>query len=132
TDPTLYRAGWCLPPLWVSLELRQILCSLTIFSLHRRFSRSKSIIANVPPPITAPNLSNSQLALAPTRHEHRSNPIAELAAPPDGAYLPRFRALALFGRRPPERGVRSSFPASENLHMNGHLHCGKTARFFAV
>jgi hypothetical protein len=24
--------------------------------------------------------------------------------------------LALFGRRPPERGVRSSFPASENLH----------------
>src|SRR4029077_8659044 len=43
-------------------------------------------------------------------------PIAELAAPPDGAYLRRFRALALFGRRPPERGVRSSFPASENLH----------------
>jgi hypothetical protein len=28
--------------------------------------------------------------------------------------------LALFGRRPPERGVRSSFPASENLHNTGH------------
>src|SRR6516164_2910894 len=30
--------------------------------------------------------------------------------------LPRFRALALFGRRPPERVVRPSLPASENLH----------------
>src|SRR4029077_19687089 len=52
-------------------------------------------------------------------------PIAELAAPPDGAYLRRFRALALFGRRPPERGVRSSFPASENLHKTGLMHCIK-------
>src|SRR4029077_9988559 len=33
-----------------------------------------------------------------------------------GAYLPRFRALALFGRRLPERVARSSLPASENLH----------------
>jgi hypothetical protein len=28
---------------------------------------------------------------------------------------PRFRALALFGHRPPERMVRSSLPAAENL-----------------
>src|SRR5712691_3742550 len=28
----------------------------------------------------------------------------------------RIRALALFGRRPPQRVVRSSLPASENLH----------------
>src|SRR4029077_5467390 len=35
-----------------------------------------------------------------------------------GAYLPRSRALALFGRRLPERVARSSLPASENLHKN--------------
>src|SRR5467141_755932 len=43
-------------------------------------------------------------------------PIAEPAARTDGAYLPRFRALALFERRPPERVDSSSLPASENLH----------------
>jgi len=31
------------------------------------------------------------------------------------------RALALFGRRLPERVVRSVLPASENLHTSGHL-----------
>jgi hypothetical protein len=46
-------------------------------------------------------------------------PIAELAARPTEAYFPRFRALALFGRRPAERGVRSSLPAAENLHNSG-------------
>ena len=35
------------------------------------------------------------------------------------AYIPRFRALALFGRRLPKRVVRSSLPASENLHNCG-------------
>src|SRR5213083_2621785 len=36
-------------------------------------------------------------------------------------FLPtRFRALALFGRRPPERVVRSSLPAAENLHRRRH------------
>jgi hypothetical protein len=39
-------------------------------------------------------------------------------------YLPtRFRALALFGRRLPERVVRSSLPASENLHNCRLTHC---------
>jgi hypothetical protein len=33
---------------------------------------------------------------------------------------PRFRALALFGRRPPERVVGIVVPASENLHKNLH------------
>jgi hypothetical protein len=32
---------------------------------------------------------------------------------------PRFRALALFGRRPPERVDRLGIPASENLHKTG-------------
>ena len=31
----------------------------------------------------------------------------------------RFSPLALFGRRSPERVVRSSLPASENLHRSG-------------
>jgi hypothetical protein len=41
-------------------------------------------------------------------------------------YLPtRFRALALFGRRSPERVVRSSLPAAENLHITGLMHRSK-------
>jgi hypothetical protein len=40
-------------------------------------------------------------------------PIAEPAARPTEPYVPRFRALALFGRR-------SSLPAPENLHRTGH------------
>ena len=51
-------------------------------------------------------------------------PIAFLPHHPPAAalshYLPtRFRALALFGRRPAERVVRSVLPASENLHITG-------------
>src|SRR5438445_302877 len=34
---------------------------------------------------------------------------------------PRFRALALFGRRPPERVDGLDVPASENLHKSRHL-----------
>src|SRR5467141_1016365 len=33
---------------------------------------------------------------------------------------PRFRALALFGRRPQERVDSLVMPASENLHRSGH------------
>src|SRR3984893_12784880 len=40
---------------------------------------------------------------------------AELSVP----YLPRLRALALFGRRPSERGDSLGMPASENLHNSG-------------
>jgi hypothetical protein len=35
--------------------------------------------------------------------------------------FPRLRALALFGRRPPQRVDSLLMPASENLHMNGHF-----------
>jgi hypothetical protein len=35
------------------------------------------------------------------------------------AHIPRFRALALFGRRPLERVDSPAIPASENLHNNG-------------
>src|ERR1700730_4472270 len=43
---------------------------------------------------------------------------------PPTHYLPtRFRALALFSRRSPERVVRSSLPAAENLHITGLMRC---------
>jgi hypothetical protein len=35
-------------------------------------------------------------------------------------YRPRFRALALFGRRPSERVDSPCIPASENLHKRRH------------
>jgi hypothetical protein len=44
-------------------------------------------------------------------------PIAP-AAPPVPNF-PRLRALALFGRRPPQRVEASVMPASKNLHNNG-------------
>src|SRR5580692_9683451 len=47
------------------------------------------------------------------RHQH-TIPIALAALP--GATLPRLRALALFGRRPPQRVDSLLMPASENLH----------------
>jgi hypothetical protein len=47
------------------------------------------------------------------------------AAPPSDHPPPRFRALALFGRRPPERVARSSLPASENLHTSRHMQRSK-------
>jgi len=34
-------------------------------------------------------------------------------------YFPRLRALALFGRRPPQRVDSLVMPASENLHNTG-------------
>jgi hypothetical protein len=34
-------------------------------------------------------------------------------------HFPRFRALALFGRRPPQRVDSLVMPASENLHTSG-------------
>ena len=55
-----------------------------------------------------------------TRH---SNHVPRLnlhspAAPPV-PHFPQFRALALFGRRPPQRVDSLVMPASENLHNNG-------------
>ena len=49
------------------------------------------------------------------RHQH-TIPIALAALP--GATLPRLRALALFGRRPPQRVDSLLMPASENLHKS--------------
>ena len=51
------------------------------------------------------------------RHQH-TIPIALAALP--GAILPRLRALALFGRRSPQRVDSLVMPASENLHNRRH------------
>jgi hypothetical protein len=40
-------------------------------------------------------------------------------AAPSVPHFPRFRALALFGRRPPRRVDSIVMPASENLHKSG-------------
>src|SRR5882757_1552427 len=48
------------------------------------------------------------------------------AAPPV-PHFPRFRALALFGRRPPQRVDSLVMPASENLHNNGLMQAQETA-----
>jgi hypothetical protein len=36
-------------------------------------------------------------------------------------HFPRLRALALFGRRPPQLVDSLVMPASENLHKNGSI-----------
>jgi hypothetical protein len=56
-------------------------------------------------------------------HQHsrrRQIPIAPAALSVPNT--PRFRALALFGRRLSERGESLVMPASENLHTSGLLH----------
>ena len=52
------------------------------------------------------------------RDRHQHTILIALAALP-GATLPRLRALALFGRRPPQRVDSLVMPAAENLHRNG-------------
>jgi hypothetical protein len=41
-------------------------------------------------------------------------------------HTPRFRALALFGRRLSEPGDGLGITASENLHSMRLMHCSKT------
>jgi len=62
---------------------------------------------------------------APHARPRGEIPIAP-AAPPL-PHIPRFRALALFGRRPPVLVVGSSFPATENLHITGREQMQQTA-----
>jgi hypothetical protein len=48
----------------------------------------------------------------------RQNPHSARGTAP--AYVPRFRALALFGRRPQDRVDSVGIPASKNLHRSSH------------
>jgi integrase/recombinase XerD len=52
------------------------------------------------------------------------------AAPAGAPNLPRLRALALFGRRPPQRVERFVIPASKKLHRFGLMHRSKQLRLF--
>ena len=79
---------------------------------------------NLKSPISNNRAVTSKLCIRPTDSAKKSHGL-ELTcnaqfllapAPPPAHYRPRFRALALFGRRLPERASVSSFPASENLH----------------
>src|SRR6516162_4300435 len=54
--------------------------------------------------------SQAHLSSGPNPHSTRGTA---------AAHIPRFRALALFGRRPLERVDNPTIPASENLHTNG-------------
>ena len=45
-------------------------------------------------------------------------------------HFPRFRALALFGRRPLQRGEGSLLPAAENLHISGREQSQQGSRLF--
>jgi hypothetical protein len=102
------------------------------FSSHKLFARAanyRSILASVAPNASAQTPRHASLcATAPplaSRWHARGRlaaqiPIAERAARPTERTLPRFRALALFRRRSPERVASSSLPASENLHTTRH------------
>src|SRR6266436_5411074 len=63
-----------------------------------------------------------------TRHSDHV-PRLNLHAPaaPPVPHFPRFRALALFGRRPPQRVDSLVMPASENLHMSRHRAAANSA-----
>jgi hypothetical protein len=50
----------------------------------------------------------------------RQNPHSARGSAP--AYVPRFRALALFGRRPPQRVQGFLMPASKNCTMHNRRH----------
>src|ERR1700738_2543185 len=102
------------------------------FSSHKLFARAAnyhSILASVAPNASPQTPRHASLcATAPplASRWHAGGrlaaqiPIAERAARPTERTLPRFRALALFGRRSPERVASSSLPASENLHKTGN------------
>src|SRR3989454_12591818 len=69
------------------------------------------------PWIRAKAIRSPASAQLPQHSRRRQIPIAPAA--PSAPHTPRFRALALFGRRPPERVDDLGIPASENLHING-------------
>src|SRR5882762_1323096 len=55
-------------------------------------------------------------------------PLSIAPAAPPVPHFPRFRALALFGRRSPQCVDSLVMPASENLHNCGHFGIGRTSR----
>jgi len=68
------------------------------------------------PGIRAKAIRSPASAQLPQHSRRRQIPIAPAA--PSAPHTPRFRALALFGRRPSQREDGLAMPASENLHTS--------------
>ena len=91
-------------------------CWLSAGSAHTRVALLEC--PAIAPANSARNAHDARSPLhAHPRFDRGQIPI-EIVAPPL-LHFPRFRALALFGRRPHEHVVRTSMPASENLHRFG-------------
>ena len=73
----------------------------------------------VPPAKTTAATNAIEHPAARSRHKIPIAPAAPATRSTATAHLPRFRAMALFGRRLPERAHSLVMPASENLHNNG-------------
>ena len=73
-------------------------------------------------PTRTPTLQGKAIGSAAstsTSSTSRRGQIPIAPAAPSVPHTPRFRALALFGRRPPQRVDGLGIPASENLHRTG-------------
>jgi hypothetical protein len=70
------------------------------------------------PKIRAKAIRSQASAQLPQHSRRRQIPMAPAAL--SVPHTPRFRALALFGRRLSQRGDGLGMPASENLHIRGH------------
>jgi len=105
--------------------------------------RSKRPLLDRAPTYAPPTWqSRSRYRFAPSQAHLSSWPNPHRSRGTAAAHIPRFRALALFGRRALERVDSPAIPASENLHTCGlmrrsersfdHLVRGGEERFFAV
>jgi hypothetical protein len=83
----------------------------------RRLKRSLLDRASTYVPPTWQN--GSRCRFASSQAHLRSWPNPHSTRGTTAAHIPRFRALALFGRRPLERVDSPAIPASENLHKTG-------------
>jgi hypothetical protein len=81
----------------------------------RKNARKRNVSSCI---VGAQRMINSKDHLA-DRHPDAASHI-DPAAPPV-PHFPRLRALALFGRRSPQRVDSLVMPASENLHKSGRL-----------
>ena len=89
-----------------------------------------SLAPNSSPPLRRKNISAPALLSIRLRHCRAQIPIAPLphqspAAPPAHYLSPRFRALALFGRRPPQRAVSPRFRRPKTCTLPDLSRCSK-------
>src|SRR6516165_4634376 len=84
--------------------------------------RSKRRLLDRAPTYAPPTWqSRSRYRFAPSQAHLSSWPNPHRSRGTAAAHIPRFRALALFGRRALERVDSPAIPASENLHRKRHL-----------